>query len=84
MTRDHYEPIPFDADAAHRRWAMRPGYTEAYAALADEYGALGELLRARQAAGFAQSSIARLESSIGSRKNAPRWPHCATTPIAAA
>ena len=82
MTHDHFEPIPFDVDVAHRRWAKRPGYTEAYAALADEYSALGELLRARQAAGMtqadvaermgvAQSSIARLESSIGSRKHAP-------------
>ena len=60
----------------------RPGYAAAYAALADEYAALGELLRARQAAGMtqtdvaermgiAQASVARLESSAGSRKHAP-------------
>ncbi|TAN06469.1 MAG: XRE family transcriptional regulator [Rhodanobacteraceae bacterium] len=60
----------------------QPGFAEAYAALEDEYAALGELLRARQAAGMtqtdvaqsmgvAQSSVARLESSLGSRKHAP-------------
>lgn len=60
----------------------RPGFAAAYDALADEYAALAELLRARQAAGMtqtdvadsmgvAQSSVARLESSLGSRKHAP-------------
>lgn len=82
MTRDHYEPVPFDVEAAHRRWMKRPGFAEAYDALADEYAALGELLRARRAAGMtqadvaermgiAQASVARLESSAGSRKHAP-------------
>jgi len=60
----------------------RPGYAAAYAALADEYATLGELLAARQRAGMtqadvaermgiAQASVARLESSAGSRKHAP-------------
>ncbi len=82
MTRERYNPVPFDADASHRRWMKRPGYAEAYAALDDEYAALGELLRARRATGMtqtdvaesmgiAQSSIARLESSLGGRKHAP-------------
>jgi DNA-binding XRE family transcriptional regulator len=82
MTTERYNPVPFDVEASHRRWMKRPGYAAAYAALEDEYAALGELLRARQAAGMtqtdvaesmgiAQSSVARLESSLGSRKHAP-------------
>ncbi len=60
----------------------RPGFAAAYEALADEFAALSELLRARQHAGMtqadvaermgiAQASVARLESSAGSRKHAP-------------
>lgn len=82
MTADRYNPVPFNVEASHKRWMKRPGYAEAYAALADEYAALAELLRARQAAGMtqadvaarmgvAQSSVARLESTVGSRKHAP-------------
>ena len=82
MTRDHYDPVPLDLDAAHARWSTRPGYLEAYDALADEFAALNELLRARKAAGMtqadvaermgiAQASVARLEVSAGSRKHAP-------------
>ena len=82
MSNERYAPIPLDVEATHKRWLKDPAYAEAYAALEDEYSALGELLRARQAAGMtqadvaecmgvAQSSIARLESSIGSRKHAP-------------
>lgn len=82
MKADHYEPVPFDVDASHARWMKRPGYAAAYAALEDEYAALGELLRARRSAGMtqaevaermgvAQASVARLESSAGSRKHAP-------------
>ena len=82
MKADRYEPVPFDVAASHARWLKRPGYAQAYAALADEFAALSELLRARQAAGLTQaqvaermgvpqSSVARLESSAGSRKHAP-------------
>ncbi len=82
MKPEHYEPIPFDIEATHARWLKHPGYAQTYAALADEFAALGELLRARQAAGLTQaqvaermgipqSSVARLESSAGSRKHAP-------------
>lgn len=82
MSRERYKPVPLDVDASHRRWMKRPGYADAYNALADEFDALGELLRARQAAGMtqsdvaeqmgvAQSSVARMESSLGSRKHAP-------------
>jgi DNA-binding XRE family transcriptional regulator len=82
MTTEHYKPVPFDVEATHARWMKRPGFAAAYNALADEYAALGELLAARQRAGMtqadvaermgiAQASVARLESSAGSRKHAP-------------
>jgi DNA-binding XRE family transcriptional regulator len=82
MTTERYKPVPFDVEATHARWMKRPGYTAAYNALEDEFAALGELLRARQHAGMtqadvaermgiAQASVARLESSAGSRKHAP-------------
>lgn len=82
MTREKYDPIPLDVEATHKRWMKRPGYAAAYAALEDELATLGDLLRARQHAGMpqvdvaermgiAQASVARLESSAGSRKYAP-------------
>ncbi|MBS0194924.1 MAG: helix-turn-helix transcriptional regulator [Proteobacteria bacterium] len=82
MKVEPYDPVPIDLDVLHARWMKRPGYAEAYAALEDEYAALGELLRARKAAGLtqtevarrmgiAQASVARLEASAGSRKHAP-------------
>lgn len=82
MKPERYNPAPFDVEATHKRWMKRPGYAKAYAALADEYAALGALLGARQAAGMtqadvaermgiAQASVARLEASAGSRKHAP-------------
>lgn len=82
MTCDQSKPVSFDVEATKRRWMKRPGFAAAYDALADEFAALGELLRARQHAGMtqadvaermgiAQASVARLESSAGSRKHAP-------------
>jgi DNA-binding XRE family transcriptional regulator len=82
MTAERYNPVPFDVDATHKRWMKQPAYAAAVAALADEYAALAELLAARQRAGMtqadvaermgiAQSSVARLESTAGSRKHAP-------------
>lgn len=82
MTRERCNPVPFDVEASHKRWMKRPGYAKAYNALADEFAVLGELLRARQAAGMtqadvadsmgvAQATVARLESSAGSRRHAP-------------
>lgn len=82
MNHDRYNPVPLDVADTHARWMRRPGYAAAYAALADEFAALAELVRARQQAdmtqadvaarmGIAQASVARLESSAGSRKHAP-------------
>ena len=82
MTTERYKPVPFDAAKTRARWMKRKGFAAAYNALADEFAALGELLSARQQAGMtqaqvaqrmgiAQATVARLESSAGSRKHAP-------------
>ncbi len=82
MKAGRCSPVPFNVDAAHKRWMKRPGFAEAYNVLADEFAVLGELLRARQAAGMtqadvadsmgvAQATVARLESSAGSHKHVP-------------
>ena len=74
MSKSRAKPVTFDPVAARRRWSRKPGFTAAYEALADEFAALAELLRARQAAGLtqaqvadrmgvAQATIGRLESS---------------------
>lgn len=82
MTRDRYQPVPLNIEATRKRWSKDPAFTKTYDALADEFAVLGELVRARQLAvmtqadiatsmGIAQASVARLESSVGSRKHAP-------------
>ncbi len=82
MKPERYNPVPFDVDATRKRWMKQPGFAKAYNGLVDEFAVLGELLRARQAAGMtqsevadsmgvAQATVARLESSAGSRKHAP-------------
>lgn len=82
MTRERYNPVPLDIEATRKRWAKSAAFVKAYDALADEFAALSELVRARQQAamtqadvaermGIAQASVARLESSAGSRKHAP-------------
>lgn len=82
MTRKSYHPVPLDAEATRERWMKRPGFAVAYDTLADEFATLSELLHARHLAGMtqadvatsmgvAQATVARLESSAGSRKHAP-------------
>jgi len=58
VIRDRYNPVPFDPDASRARWMKQPGFAEAYDAMADEYAALGELLRARKQAGMTQADVA--------------------------
>jgi DNA-binding XRE family transcriptional regulator len=82
MTRERYHPVPLDTGATLKRWSRDPAFVAAYDALEDEFAALTELVRARQQAdmtqaevarrmGIAQASVARMESSAGSRKHAP-------------
>lgn len=78
-----YRPVAFDpkAHAAKKRRAD-PKFRAAYDALEDEFAALGALLAARKDAGLTQADVAarmgvsqpvlaRIESSLGSRKHSP-------------
>lgn len=82
MSRDTFSPVSIDIEATRKRWSQSTAFAKAYGALADEFATLTELVRARQHAsmtqadvagrmGIAQASVARLESSAGSRKHAP-------------
>jgi len=80
---DAYRPVAFDPKvyAAKKRKAD-PGFRAAYDGLEDEFAALGALLAARKDAGLTQADVAarmgvsqpvlaRIESSLGSRKHSP-------------
>ena len=82
-TADKYAPVAFDPAAyISQRSARDPAFRDAHKALEDEYSTLDMLLRARKEAGMTQvalaermgiapSSLARIESSIVSRKHLP-------------
>lgn len=82
-TEDRYQPVAFDpkAHAATKR-KSDTAFRAAYDALDDEFAALAALLHARKDAGLTQSDVAermgvsqpvlaRIESSLGSRKHSP-------------
>jgi len=82
-TQDCYQPVAFDpkAQAAHKR-KTDSAFRAAYDALEDEFEVLAALLDARKAAGLTQADVAarmgvtqpvlaRIESSLGSRKHSP-------------
>lgn len=48
MTHERYKPVPLNVVATKKSWSKDPAFTEAYDALADEFVALGELVRARR------------------------------------
>lgn len=80
-----YDPVPFNPDAwVGKRRATDAAFRKAYDALEDEFAALDALLKARKEAGFTQaqvaermgirqSSLARIESSLGSQKHSPSF-----------
>lgn len=80
---DKFDPVAFDpkAHAAQKRESS-PVFRDAYDTLDDEFAALAVLLMARKEAGLTQAEVAvrmgvsqpvlaRIESSLGSRKHAP-------------
>jgi DNA-binding XRE family transcriptional regulator len=82
MQAEKFEPHPFNPKAATRRWSKDPAFKSAYDELADEFSALDKLLALRRDSGLtqseiaarmgiAQASLARLESSLVSRKHLP-------------
>ncbi len=82
MSSEKFDPKAFNPKAATRRWSKDPAFKKAYDDLADEFSALDKLLTLRRDAGLtqseiaarmgvAQASLARLESSLASRKHLP-------------
>jgi DNA-binding XRE family transcriptional regulator len=82
-TEDRYQPVAFDPKAyAAKKRKTDPAFRVAYDALEDEFAALAALLAARKEAGLTQTEVAtrmgvsqpvlaRIESSLGSRKHSP-------------
>lgn len=83
MDNDQYKPVAFDPKAhATRKRQEDPAFRAAYDMLEDEFAALDALLKARKEAGLTQADVAsrmgvsqpvlaRIESSLGSRKHSP-------------
>lgn len=82
-TENRYQPVAFSPkEYAAKKRKADPGFKAAYDALEDEFAALGALLAARKEAGLTQADVAarmgvsqpvlaRIESSLGSRKHSP-------------
>lgn len=80
---DKFNPVTFDPKAhAAKKRAISPEFRESYDVLDDEFAALAVLRQARKDAGMTQAEVAakmgvsqpvlaRIESSLGSRKHAP-------------
>ena len=80
---DGFAPVAFDPAAfARERSAADPAFKQAFDEAEEEFAALDALLAARHRAGLSQeqvaqrmgvkqSALARVESSLGSRKHAP-------------
>ena len=78
-----FQPVAFSAkELARQKRASDPAFKQAYDALETEFAALATLLEARLAAGLSQAEVAqsmgvsqpvlaRIESSLGSRKHTP-------------
>ncbi|MBL8503649.1 MAG: helix-turn-helix transcriptional regulator [Rhodocyclaceae bacterium] len=81
--RDRYQPAAFNPKAhAAKKRKTNPAFRADYDALEDEFAALAALLQARKEAGLTQEDVAarmgvsqpvlaRIESSLGSRKHSP-------------
>ena len=78
-----FQPVAFRAkELAKQKRASDPAFKQAYDALETEFATLATLLEARLAAGLTQAEVAqrmgvsqpvlaRIESSLGSRKHTP-------------
>lgn len=84
MPSDPYKPVRIDSKKALAKARSRPGFDEAWGALAEEYAALDALLSARKKAGLTQeelalrmgttkSAVSRLESSLRDDKHSPSF-----------
>lgn len=82
---DQYKPVPLNVtDEIAKAKLTRPGFTEAWDALDEEYSALSALIMARKNSGLTQddlaarmgttkSAISRLESSFRGAKHSPSF-----------
>ena len=84
MPEQIYKPVRIDTKKAITKAKLRPGFTQAWDALEEEYAALETLLSARKTAGLTQeqladrmgttkSAISRLESSLRNEKHSPSF-----------
>ncbi len=84
MADNAYNPVPLDIKAALGKAQKRPGFTEAWDALEEEYSAHNALLTARKPAGLTQEQLAqrmgttkgaigRLEASLRNDKHSPSF-----------
>ncbi len=84
MSDESYKPVRIDSKKAIAKAKLRPGFTQAWDELEEEYAALSALLNARKAAGLTQealankmgttkSAVSRLESSLRSEKHSPSF-----------
>lgn len=83
MDSEQFKPVAFDPKAyAREQRQADPDFRAAYDALEDEFTTLAALLQARKEAGLTQADVAtrmgvsqpvlaRIESSLGSRKHSP-------------
>ena len=84
MSDEIYKPVRIDSKKALANAKLRPGFTQAWDALEEEYAALEALLNARKTAGLTQqelanrmgttkSAVSRLESSLRNEKHSPSF-----------
>jgi len=84
MVNESYKPVRIDAKKSISKAKLRPGFTQAWNSLEEEYAALEVLLSARKMAGLTQeeladrmgttkSAISRLESSLRNEKHSPSF-----------
>ena len=84
MPGSTYKPVALDLEKAIAKARQRPGFSQAWESLEEEYAALDALLEARKSAGLTQealavrmgttkSAISRLEASLRNEKHSPSW-----------
>lgn len=84
MPNNSYQPVRINSQKAIAEAQQRPGFTQAWDALEEEYAALESLLGARKNAGLTQeelaqrmgttkSAVSRLESSLRDEKHSPSF-----------
>ena len=84
MTSKPYQPVRLNVEKAIKEAKRRPGFTEVWDALEEEYSTLQALLAARAEAGLTQediakrmgttkSAVSRLEASLRDPKHSPSF-----------